>query len=87
MRELIAWQEFPTEEAASDAADKIRELAKELQQSAQTEYGEGCLRQLEWLEARGLDADYLPENDGPNEYSVWVEQELPTFDNSRMHYE
>ena len=41
-------------------------------------YGNHCLVTMEWLEERGLDANYLPEIDGENEYFVSVKQELPT---------
>ena len=85
--ELIAYQEFPTEDLAQQAKEKILELAKELTIESQKDYGEHCLRQMDWLEARGLDADYLPENDGPAEYNVWVENELPKFSNARPYYE
>lgn len=36
---------------------------------------------------RGLEADYFPENDGEEEYSVYVCHELPIYDNTRMAYE
>jgi hypothetical protein len=41
---------------------------------------------MEWLEERGLDADYLPEDDGPSNYRVIVCDELPVYDNTRMQY-
>ena len=50
-------------------------------------YGDHCGRQMEWLEARGLEADYFPEDDGPEEYSVSVYSELPVYDNRIATYE
>lgn len=83
---LEAYREFSTREAAEAAAEKVKELAAELEKEASRSHGEYCLRSMEWLEARGLDADYLPEPDGPNEYRVSVVDELPTFSNRRPHY-
>lgn len=83
---LVEYQEYPTEEIASEVAEKVKEAAKELSEAARTGHGDLCLKQLEWLDARGLDADYLPENDGPAEYSVYVVDELPVYENKRPHY-
>jgi hypothetical protein len=74
---LSAYQEFPTEEAAEAAAEEVRKLADELSKQSRREHGRQCLRETEWLEARGLDADYLPEPDGPSEYHVLVSRGLP----------
>lgn len=43
---------------------------------------------MEWLEARGLDADYLPEPDGELSYFVTIEDQ-PGSSESRgcRHYE
>jgi hypothetical protein len=84
---LVAFQGFSTEELATAAADKIKALAEELQNQSRREYGEHCLRQMEWLEARGLDADYFPEDDGPSEYRVFVSDEIPQYSHARPHYE
>ena len=83
---LEAYKEYPTEELAEEAREKVKVLADELQANSRRAHGEHCLRQLEWLDARGLDADYLPEDDGPEEYEVSVVDELPVFDNRRPHY-
>ena len=85
--EVVKFKKFICKEQAEQAADKIRILAKELTETSRREYGEHCLRQLDWLEARGLEADYLPENDGETFFAVEVCNELPIFDNSRMTYE
>lgn len=74
---LVAYQYFTTEEAAEAAKDKVEELAAELSAQARRNFGEQCLRELDWLEARGLDADYLPEPDGESEFFVTVTEGLP----------
>lgn len=74
---VLAYQFFSTEEAAQAACDKVKVLAKELQEQSQKNHGEHCLNQMEWLEERGLDSDYLPEVDGPSEYNVIVSEGLP----------
>ena len=81
------YQVFMSEELALEAAEKIKGLAQDLSQMAHGEYGEHCLNQMEWLEARGLDSDFLPENDGPDEYCVHVCNELPVYDNTRQSYQ
>lgn len=62
---------------AEALADLIKGLADEMSQATQKEHGEGCRLSMEWLEARGLDADFLPEPDGPTRYYVDVCQEVP----------
>ena len=84
---LVAWAEYPTIELAESAAEQVKTLANELAIEAQKNYGDFCIRQVEWLEERGLDSDFLPENDGPSQYSVIVTEELPVFDNTVPHYE
>lgn len=74
---LVAYQWFSTEEAAEAAAAAVRKLAEELKAEAQKEYGNQCLREMEWLDARGLDADFLPEPDGPSDFCVIVSEGLP----------
>jgi len=44
---------------------------------AKKAYGEQCVREMEWLDARMLDADYLPEPDGPSDFSVLVIDSVP----------
>ena len=72
-RHLVAYQWFPTEESAADAKEQVQKRADELNAQERAEFGEHCLRQLEWLEARGLDSDFLPEPDGELVYYVTCE--------------
>jgi hypothetical protein len=75
---VVAYQAFPSEEAAEAAAKQVRKLAKKMDQEARREHGQQCLREMDWLDARGLDADFLPEPDGPSEYSVMVSEGIPS---------
>lgn len=81
---VVSFKEFPSEELATAMADRVRELAKELEHQASMEHGEYCLRTMEWLEERGLDADFLPEPDGPSTFNVSVTNEVPQnyYDNT-----
>jgi hypothetical protein len=74
---LHAYQPFNNEEAARDAAAHVEELAAELSAESQKDFGDQCLREMEWLDARGLDADFLPEPDGESEFYVLVNQGVP----------
>lgn len=71
---LVAYQWFPTEELASDALEAVKQRAEEMNAQERQEFGDYCLRQLEWLEARGLDSDFLPEPDGELRYWATTEE-------------
>jgi hypothetical protein len=73
---LVSYQEFPTEELAEAAKIEVEKLAQELNKESKKSYGEQCLRETAWLEARGLDDSFLPEPDGETTYFVQVENEL-----------
>jgi hypothetical protein len=75
-----AFKEYPTEEAAQTAKEQVVDLAAELSVEARRSYGQMCLRQMDWLEARGLDADWLGEDDGPSEFYVTVCNEVPVYE-------
>lgn len=85
--ELCEYQVFNNEDTANEVAEKVKEVAKQLSDDSRKKHGEAALRSLEWLEARGLDADYLPEPNGEEEYYVMVTDSLPQFDNEVPHYE
>ena len=84
---LIAFQEYPTEALAEEAAKGVSKMARQMKAQAQQEHGKHCLNQMEFLEARGLEADFLPEDDGPSEYEVVVSQSLPQERRGCRHYE
>lgn len=72
-RLLVAYQECTTEEEAERLQEAVTALADELTKDASRAYGDACAASCEWLEARGLDADFLPEVDGPESYWCTVE--------------
>lgn len=74
---LVAYRKYPSEELATAAAAAVEKLAAELRAEAQKTYGDHCRLELDWLEARGLDADFLPEPDGPSEFLVRVTHGQP----------
>ena len=74
--DCIAYREYPTREMAEAAMASVERLAGELEAEARSAHGEHCLLTTEWLDARGLDADFLPEPDGPSEYHVAILNEI-----------
>ena len=85
---LIATEHFPTEELAEEARDKIRTMAREMTEDAARDHCRQMAESCDWLESRGLDADYLSEPDGPTVYSVLIEQTPGDRETTeRPHYE
>jgi hypothetical protein len=84
---IIAYKHFPTQEQARSAYDAVQALAETMSKESRDSHGEHCLHQMEWLDSRGLDADFLPENDGPNDYYVLMTESLPTESRGPSHYE
>lgn len=78
---------FNTEAEAEEANLKVQQLAVSLSAQARVAHSSYCLSQLEFLEARGLDADFLPDPDGPDEYYVDVSSEPPRAHYGSRHYE
>ena len=87
MSQIVKYQVYMTEKLADKACERIKALSKELTDESRRNHGDHCGRQMEWLEARGLEADYFPEDDGPEKYSVSVYSELPVYDNRIATYE
>lgn len=83
IQSLLAYKDFPSEEQADAARASVEKLAEELARDAREAHGRMCLEQMEWLDARGLESDYLPEVDSPAQYSVSVVDTLPMFDNTK----
>ncbi len=84
---VVAYRWFATAEAAKTAAALIEKQAVELSTLARDEHGRYCQSQLEWLDARGLDSDFLPEVDGPSEYYVTVTNSYPEDSRGSRRYE
>ena len=77
------------EEQAQTILDEMKEFANELNQQSIRQHSLHCANSMEWLEARGLDADFLPEPDGPSTYRFNTEQYPGQGDSSDYypHYE
>jgi hypothetical protein len=84
---LHAYQHFATEEAALAAKVEVEQLAADLSEQERKAFGERCLRESAWLEARGLDDSFLPEPDGESEYYVLMSEGLPEESHGSRHYE
>lgn len=85
--ELVRYKEYPTRELAEAAAAEVRKLADELSQQARREHGRHCQESMDWLNARGLEADFLTEPDGPETYSVRVTESIPENSYGATQYE
>jgi hypothetical protein len=85
---LIASQEYCNEKTADLAKCHVEKLAEKATGDAKRAFGEKCLAECEWLDARGLDADFLPEVDGNAEYFVIVESRAGSQESRGCrHYE
>ena len=84
---LEAFQEFASRPDAKLAAKRCRRLARTMQRQALANHGDHLLRSLDWLDERGMDADDLPEPDGPDQFFVSIVKELPVFNHTRPRYE
>lgn len=84
---VVAYQYFETEEAAEAAKEAVEKLSVNMNQDAKRRFGEQCLREMEFCDARGMDYDELPEVDGENEYYVLVSEGLPEPSYGPTHYE
>jgi hypothetical protein len=85
---LIASRKCASEVEAQSISKQVQELADELSKEAKNNFGRQCQYECEWLEARGLDADYLPEVDGEETYWVTIESTPGKFESEgSRHYE
>lgn len=71
--ELVAYHECSSDEEAKTVKDKVLALSERLSKQAKDRFNRRCAAECEWLEARGLDDDFLPEVDGEERY--WVATE------------
>lgn len=71
---LVAYYQCKTDDEAEAVKAKVEELAQEMSNEAKRDFSRVCAAQCEWLEARGLDSDSLPEVDGEESYFVAVEE-------------
>ncbi len=85
---LVASQSFPSIKAAHNARCKVLALAEERNRAAKRAYGDQCLRESDWLDARGLDDGALPEVAGEDVYFVAVEAYAGSLEErGSRHYE
>ena len=86
---LVATQKFPTEELAEQVKEEVLKKAEELNSLSKRDFGEQCLREIEWCDARLIDDyNYLGEVDGEDNY--WVAIEKTPGEHERQgcrHYE
>lgn len=71
--ELVESKMVASEELAIQLKAEVEKEAASLTIESKRRDGEQCLRETEWLEARGLDDDYLPQPNGPSSYYVLIE--------------
>jgi hypothetical protein len=71
--ELVGYKFYPAKETAELILKKIKTLAESLTLQSHRDYGEQCLRDMDWLDERGLEADYLPEPDGETKFYAVIE--------------
>jgi hypothetical protein len=84
---LVAYREFSSEDSAESARNAVLNLAAELKADSHKTFGNQMLREMDWLDARGLEADWLPEPDGESDYYVVVSQGIPEESYGSRHYE
>jgi hypothetical protein len=84
--EVISYKWYDTKEQAEAVKAEVEKVAKEMTEQASKSHGRYCQMMMDWLEARGLEADFLPEPDGPSEYYVTIENDYPTGCRSSREY-
>lgn len=72
---MVATKRCTSKDAAEKLLEEVKATAAAMGEEATRSHGERCGREMDWCEARGLDADYLPEPDGPSDFFVVVEEE------------
>lgn len=72
-----AYEEFPSLKSAKRAVARIKILAAQLDAESRREFGDQCLREMDWCDSRNVDYDYLPEVDGETTYSVLLTRRIP----------
>lgn len=85
---LEATQWYPTRQLAERALRVVEDVAKGLSKDAQRQHDGQCATECEWLDDRGLDADYLPEVAGADDYYATLERYAGSRTNQGLrHYE
>jgi hypothetical protein len=71
---LVKSAKYPTKSLAGQVALAVAVRAEKMSAESRRAYGERCSREVDWCDERGLDADYLPEPDGPSEFEIVIEK-------------
>jgi hypothetical protein len=71
--ELVAYHRCTNEVEAEAVKAEVMALAARMSKEAKDAFNRRCADETEWLEARGLEDDFLPEVDGEESYFVAVE--------------
>lgn len=85
---LVATKGYQFKDEAEKAKGFIQVLAEKWSVDAKKSFNERCRAECDWLEARGLDDDFLPEVDGELHYWVTVEDTRGEHEHTgSRHYE
>lgn len=85
---LVASQLFVDMDEAEAAIEDVEKYATMLTEEATVGFNRQCRAECDWLDARGLDADYLPEVSGSDRYFVVVEERKGSAESEGCrHYE
>jgi hypothetical protein len=71
---LLKSAKFPSQSTAEQVALAVAVRAEQMSAEARRAWAERMGRECDWCDERSLDADYLPEPDGPSEYTVVIEK-------------
>lgn len=74
-----ASQRFKTHEEAEAASKVVEDKAEALTEGSKRGFNEHCAAQCDWLEARGLDSDYLADPGGPDSFYVMIEERVGQY--------
>ena len=85
---LEAYQKFDFIPDAKLAIEAMRQAVENETEFAKQAFNKQCSKECDWLEARGLDDDALPEVDGPDSYFIRLETTRGSFESTgARHYE
>lgn len=84
---LVATHRVETIERAEALRAKIESEAAQLSAEARRDFGDRCLRGLEYADEKGLDPSDLPEVDGESRFYVTIEEESPESIFGSRHWE
>ena len=86
--ELVASQRCVTDDEAEALRRAVVTMSHQLNDEARQRFTRQCAYECDWLEARGLDSDFLPEVDGEESYFVAVEDVAGSLaSEGTRHYE